>query len=223
MIPTSIVVALLSTGPCTLQGSVELTTNGRKLNAGGKVALYVESDRPIRFETPNQTRSILQKGLQFVPKVLVVLKGDLIQFKNEDKDEHGVFSRDVPAFQRERSREGVTGKPVPFTVTGAVRIQCDIHEWMRADVLVVDNPFFTLADADGSWRIPDLPAGKYTLVAWEPNGGKQRVALKKCSGELHVAVPPVEQLPERKGLRRLNNQAYPPYPGGMRPIVEPQG
>ena len=146
--------------PCTLTGRVELTSKGQTLDPGGKVAVYVETVRSPA-NALNQTRSILQTGLQFSPQVLIVVKGDSVQFTNEDKDEHGVFSRDtVPTFQRERSRQGLTGAPVLFDFVGAFRIQCDIHKSMRADVLVVDNPFFTLAGSDGSWKIAELPAGK---------------------------------------------------------------
>ena len=132
-------------------------------------------------------------------------------FTNEDKDEHSVFSKDaLPLLDFPKSRKGETGRHT-FEFTGAARIQCDIHDWMRADTLVVENPFFTLTESNGTFRIRDLPAGAdYTLVGWEPNGNETRVAVKGCSGETTVAVVVLDEGKPRKMRRKLGG-VYPVY------------
>ena len=60
-------------------------------------------------------------------------------------------------------------KPVPsvvFDASGLVVLRCDIHDHMRALILIVDTPYFTLSDAEGRFRLTGLPAGKYTLKVW---------------------------------------------------------
>ena len=213
MILTVTIVSLLSGSPCTLSGKVELRRDGKQIDASGRVAVYVEQVSPKLWSlVKNQTHSILQVGLQFQPQVLVVLKGDSVQFTNEDKDEHNVFSNDaVPKFDFPKSSQGVTGKPVTFVATGPARIQCNIHEWMRSDILVVQNPFFTLVEADGSFRIPNLPAGDYVLKAWEPNGAQVSTKVKRCARTTQVALPALEEARLARP-RRLDGGMYPVYP-----------
>ena len=53
-----------------------------------------------------------------------------------------------------------TRRPIPsevFDVAGLVTLRCDIHEHMRAIILVLDTPHFVLSDADGRYRL-DGPA-----------------------------------------------------------------
>jgi hypothetical protein len=47
-----------------------------------------------------------------------------------------------------------------------VTLRCDIHEQMRALILVLETPYFTISDVDGHYRLTNLPAGHFTLKAW---------------------------------------------------------
>ena len=60
-------------------------------------------------------------------------------------------------------------RPIPsvvFDVAGLVTVRCDIHEHMRALILVLDTPHFVVTDERGNFRLADLPSGHYTLKAW---------------------------------------------------------
>ena len=46
-----------------------------------------------------------------------------------------------------------------------MQIKCDIHGWMSTYVGVVEHPFFAVTKADGTFEIPNLPVGEYTLSA----------------------------------------------------------
>ena len=212
MILTLTIAALLSAAPCILTGKVELTRGGKPIEVGGRVVLYVDQVDPSVFsQVKNETHSILQTGLQFKPQVLVVLKGDSVQFTNEDKDEHNVFSNDaVPKFDFPRSRQGVTGEPVRFVATGPARIQCNIHDWMRSDILVVQNPFFALASPNGTYTIAGMPAGDYILKAWEPNGKQIQVKVPRCTRAMRMPVLRLVEATAPK-LRRIDGGMYPVY------------
>jgi hypothetical protein len=52
------------------------------------------------------------------------------------------------------------------------RLQCDQHEFMQSFFLPVTNKHFAVVKDDGSFEIPDVPAGKHKLVVWHPGDGK---------------------------------------------------
>lgn len=52
-----------------------------------------------------------------------------------------------------------------------IKINCDIHPWMKSYVMVFDHPFFTTTAKDGSFEIKGVPAGSQNLVIWQENVG----------------------------------------------------
>ena len=139
-------------------------------------------DRPqpnavLWLETPNGTpspegkRPVLdQRNLSFSPHVLVVRVGAWVDFPNNDRVFHNVFSfRDGKKFDLGLYPVGVQ-KPVQFDKPGLSRIFCNIHPNMAAYVLAVDSPFFSVTDGRGAFTIPLVPTGTFTYHAWRPGG-----------------------------------------------------
>ena len=52
------------------------------------------------------------------------------------------------------------------------RVYCNIHPQMSAVVMVRDSPHFTSAAADGRFALENVPAGRYTLKAWNDRAGE---------------------------------------------------
>jgi hypothetical protein len=111
-----------------------------------------------------------QRNLSFSPHVLAVRVGAWVDFPNNDRVFHNVFSfRDGKKFDLGLYPVGVQ-KPVQFDKPGLSRIFCNIHPNMAAYVLAVDSPYFGVADARGAFTIPLVPAGTFTYHAWRPGG-----------------------------------------------------
>ena len=90
-----------------------------------------------------------------------------MSFPNEDDTYHNVFSYSkVKRFDlgRYRGRESIP--TVTFDKPGAVRVFCEIHNHMRAVILVLESPHFTTTDGEGVYRLENIPPGKYILKAW---------------------------------------------------------
>lgn len=111
---------------------------------------------------------VIQQDLTFVPALLPVQVGTRVEFPNLDATYHNIFSYSAPKrFDLGRYRTDET--PVPsqvFDVPGLVTLRCDIHEHMRALVLVLDSPHFVTTAPDGTYVLKDLPAGSYVLKVW---------------------------------------------------------
>ncbi len=145
----------------------EIVTKGGVLATKPPLAVvYLEGSFPKR--NSKAEKQMLQKDLTFVPALLPVQKGTRVAFPNLDDTYHNIFSFS-PAKRFDLGRYRPDETPIPsvvFDVSGLVTVRCDIHEHMRALVLVLDTPYFAMSDADGRFRLTGLPSGHHTLKAW---------------------------------------------------------
>jgi hypothetical protein len=139
------------------------------------------------FPAPARRPQMVQKNEAFVPHVLAVLAGSTVEFPNEDDFYHNVFS--VVAgdrFDLGRYAQGRTARQT-LTKPGEVIVRCEIHSDMKAYILVLPNPFFTVPEADGRFEIRDVPPGSYSVKAWHPTLGEQtRTLTVPASGAVSV-------------------------------------
>lgn len=117
---------------------------------------------------------LAQKDQAFVPRVVVVPVGGSVDFPNLDPIYHNVFSVspakrfDLGKYPRGESRS------VRFTRPGLVNVFCDIHSDMAAFVQVLPTRAFDQPAADGAFRLPELPPGRYVVRWWHPDFGSGR-------------------------------------------------
>jgi plastocyanin len=154
----------------TITGKVEMVDRGgRKATDLSDVVVYVEG---TRLKPRPATATMVMKGKAFTPRVAVVPVGGTVQFPNEDPIFHNAFSvSGENRFDLELYKRPKVGSAT-FQHPGIVRVYCNIHPQMSAVVVVRDNPLFTKAAADGSFMIENVPAGKYTVKAWNERAGE---------------------------------------------------
>ena len=132
-----------------------------------KSVVYLESAPRGAFDPGETTPAPMdQRNETFVPHMLAITAGTVIDFPNSDRFYHNVFSLSKAArFDLGRYAKG-RSKSVRFDRPGIVRVFCEIHSHMNAFVLVFAHPFFAMTDNDGRYRINNIPAGTYNVVAW---------------------------------------------------------
>ncbi len=129
-------------------------------------------------------KQMLQKDLMFSPGVLAVQVGTTVEFPNDDPTYHNIFSYS-PAKRFDLGRYRPEERPVPsqtFDTPGLVTLRCDIHDHMRALILVLDTPHFVTTDTDGRYRLSGIPPGNYKLKVWVGSKMAHERAVELRSG-----------------------------------------
>ena len=178
-------------GTGTVAGTVEVL-KARVKTHGAKsykdVVVYLEPLKAATYPPPAEHAVMDQRGLVFIPHVMAIQKGTTVNFMNSDNDRHNVyFLYDNTGDTLDIGTWG-PGKTVSHTFEdiGLVITLCQLHLEMAAHILVLEFPFFTVAEINGKtqrgiYAIPGVPAGEYVLEAWHKK-------LKMKSGSDRVTV-----------------------------------
>ena len=163
----------------TLEGTVSLRAPGNERTADRYVSgtgeardiervpvvVYLEGD--VSGGAPSHSsdvRELVQRGEAFHPSLLVVPVGTQVRFPNDDPLFHNVFSYSrAKRFDLGRYRRGES-KTVLFDKPGYVKVMCEVHKWMRAGVLVVQNRYYAVVPESGRFRIEGIPPGRYRVI-----------------------------------------------------------
>jgi len=151
-----------------LYGKYDTPDSPPDQNSGGKldgvVFLRSESNDVIPASLPVPVMD--QKNAHFVPRIVVVPAGGRVRFLNSDPMFHNVFSLSpIKKFDLGRYPKG-NSKLLSFEHPGVVQVFCDIHAEMIGFVVVVDGPHYAVLDAEGHYRITDVPPGNYDVAVW---------------------------------------------------------
>jgi plastocyanin len=149
-------------------GTLTITTQQRNARPLAGAVVMLESESGTDTPAPPVQAVMDQKGLAFVPDVLVLPVRSSVAFPNSDAVSHQVYSfSGAKTFQLPLYR-GRPYPPVVFDQPGVVTLGCNIHDHMLAYIVVTRAPHFGRTDEQGRWVSPDLPAGRYLVRVWHP-------------------------------------------------------
>jgi len=191
-------------------------SGGGNLGPGGTVIWLKRADGRTPRPAPARGKVITQRNKTFLPHVLAVPVGTTVDFRNEDDIFHNVFSLSRPNdFDTGLYRQGASYTQT-FRKAGMVQILCNIHASMLGYVYVVDSPYYAQAEANGAFKIKNVPPGEYDLETWNEaslHPTKQRLTVGadgvrglvvKVSGDR--AAPTT--LPDKSGKPRQAHLGY---------------
>ena len=47
-------------------------------------------------------------------------------------------------------------------------IKCNLHPFLQTHAYLVQNPYYTVSDSEGNFKIDGIPPGTYEVIAWHP-------------------------------------------------------
>lgn len=127
---------------------------------------------------------IAQRDTAFAPGAVIVPVDATVAFPNRDGFYHNVFSfSPTKRFDLGRYPRGES-KSVVFDQAGVVKVYCEVHQFMRAAVIVVENPYHTEVGEDGRFAIRDVPAGTHRLIVWDIERKPQELSVTVSAGSV---------------------------------------
>jgi hypothetical protein len=146
------------------------------------VAVVVKATKGKALQVPTEPVTFDQQGCEYHPHVLAFPAGSTISVLNPDGVLHNVHvmgkanpeaNRAMPKFQKKVDWK--IDKP-----EWPIAVKCDAHPWMHAYWLSMDQPYYAVTDADGNFKITDLPPGDYEVEIWQGELGKktEKVTIK---------------------------------------------
>src|SRR6185369_5714406 len=155
------------------------TTHFYVVGAKGELADVVVSLQGVNAKSSGAglAPSVLdQHGCEYVPQILAIQVDQKIQIKNSDPVLHNIHDLPNPdsGNKEQNMAQMPNGPDLTFTFSKPedfLKFKCDVHPWMFAWVSVFDHPFFAVSAKDGTFKISNVPAGKYTLKAAHRKAG----------------------------------------------------
>ena len=165
----------------SVRGKITIEKKGKAQKNHANVVVEikdVDDRRPAKVKA-----KIRQRNKQFSPELTVVTKNSVVEFPNDDKVFHNVFSLSRAArFDLGLYKSG-TSKSVKLRREGEVTVYCNIHPEMVSKIKVVDTSYYAVTSKDGSFRIDDIPPGTYPITTWLAYGRSTSGTVKVSPGK----------------------------------------
>ena len=118
---------------------------------------------------PEDNVVVDQQDKEFIPHVTTISLGSSVIFPNNDNIRHQVYSfSDAKNFEIPLY-EGNPARPIKFDKEGIVALGCNIHDWMKAYIVVSPTPYYATTDKEGHAALKGLPEGDLLIQVWHPS------------------------------------------------------
>lgn len=157
-------------------------------NTLDNVVVYVSSGAPDDSKVPTEAVTYEQKGCQYIPHVLAMHVSQPLKIVNGDQTSHNIHP--LPKLNAEWNKSQPSGAaPIDakFDKEEFIPVKCNIHPWMHGYFVVLKTSHYAISKEDGTYSLPDLPAGKYTITAWHEKYGTQTQEVTVTGSETKTA------------------------------------
>ena len=160
------------------------------LVSGGKIANAVVVIKDIKKGKKVASKKVTldQKGCEYNPHVLAFVAGSTVEILNPDGVLHNVhsYSKKNSSFNKAQPKFKKKMR-IKIEKPEVISVKCDVHGWMSGWLFSAENPYFSVTDKSGSFKLTDVPPGDYTVEVWHETLGKQSQKVTvKAKGEAKV-------------------------------------
>ena len=152
-------------------------TDPAVLVKGGKlenVWVHVTKGAKEAAKVPDKVVEMDQKDCMYEPRFITAVPGQKIQAKNGDPILHNVHTYLGAATLFNKGMPNDKAAPIEYVAPkdeGVMKWKCDVHPWMRGYIGVSKSGLQAISGGDGSFKISDVPPGKYTVESWHEKYG----------------------------------------------------
>jgi hypothetical protein len=130
-----------------------------------------------------------QKNCIFLSHLFIMRSTQTLTIKNSDEVGHNTSINPSPGSKAASANvllpalSSTTYKPVGESSVPN-QVSCSIHPWMSALLLTRNNPYYAVTAADGTFEIPNVPAGvELEFAVWQQKAGSlSKVQVQEGSG-----------------------------------------
>jgi len=128
-----------------------------------------------------------QKGCMYMPHVIAVNPDEKFKVTTSDQTAHNIHPLPAPGTGNIgwNQSQPPGGPPIEKSWKNpevAISVKCNIHPWMHGWHVVVKGPY-AVTDDNGNFTIKNVPAGSYTVSAWQEDLGTQTAKVTVAGGQ----------------------------------------
>src|SRR5438105_6567528 len=122
---------------------------------------------------PDSTVERDQKDCMYEPRMTTAVVGQKIVAKNGDPVLHNVHTYLGSATLFNEGMPNDKAAPIEYAAKdeGMMKWKCDVHPWMRGFIGVSKSGLQAVTKGDGTFKIDNVPPGKYTVESWHEKYG----------------------------------------------------
>ncbi|MEM7516488.1 MAG: carboxypeptidase regulatory-like domain-containing protein [Planctomycetota bacterium] len=168
---------------CAEEGhEVDPTDRSLMLSEKGGIAnaVVTVSVKGAEVKVPEEPVVLDQKACRYEPHVLVLPVGATVRYGNSDTVSHNVHTYAGRNESLNKTVAPGSKEEQKLEKKDNIEVKCDIHPWMNSYIVVTDDPYVAITDAEGNFSVEGVPAGKHKVNVWHEK-------LGKAKGEVTVA------------------------------------
>lgn len=142
------------------------------------VAIWLDSKEPVPVHPELATFSaeppvLDNRNCRFEPHMLAVRTGQPLLLMNSDPVAHNaaVYVRRTTPFSEVIPQNKPLEKKFSKAETLPTRVDCSIHPWMKAWLIISEHPYVAITDADGNFELQNVPDGEWKFRLWHERPG----------------------------------------------------
>ncbi len=154
------------------------------------VVRLVDPELDKQLGPPVADSSLQIINCRLLPHVQAFPVGTSVRLSNLQNIPFGILFTDATGVETARIALPArrVNQPLSFETPGIFHVsETGGHDWMKASIHVMSNPYYTISDVGGQFSISAVPIGDYTLETWHETLGSRATRISIAAGQTTTA------------------------------------